>query len=41
MYAVWLSGRGGFTGHIPAEMCPGFPPPQSALVTAASGGKGL
>ena len=24
-----------------AEMCPGFPPPQAALVTAASGDKGL
>ena len=24
-----------------AEMCPGFPPPQVALVTAAAGDKGL
>ena len=24
-----------------AEMCPGFPPPQAALVTAAAGDKGL
>ena len=23
------------------EICPGFPPPQAALVTVASGGKGL
>ena len=23
-----------------AEICPGFPPPQAALVTVASGGKG-
>ena len=24
-----------------AEMCPGFPPPQAAFVTAAAGDKGL
>ena len=41
---VWLSpgGSGGFTGiSRHAEICPGFPPPQAALVTVASGGKGL
>ena len=43
MYVVWLSpaGCGGFTGiSRDAEMCSGFPPPQAALVTVASGGKG-
>ena len=41
---VWLSpaGCGGFTGiSRDAEMCSGFPPPQAALVTVASGEKGL
>ena len=41
---VWLSpgGSGGFTGiSRDAEMCPGFPPSQAALVTVASGEKGL
>ena len=40
MYVVWLSpaGCGGFTGiSRNAEMCSGFPPPQVALVTVASG----
>ena len=41
MYVVWLSpgGRGGFTGIISgyAEICPGFPPPQTALAITASG----
>ena len=44
MYVVWLSvgGSGGFTGiSRDAEICPGFPPPQAALVTVASGEKGL
>ena len=44
MYVVWLSpaGCGGFTGiSRDAEMCSGFPPPQAALVTVASGEKGL
>ena len=43
MYVVWLSpgGFGGFTGIFrDAEICPGFPPPQAALVTVASGEKG-
>ena len=42
MYVVWLSpaGCGGFTGiSRDAEMCSGFPPPQAALVTVASGKK--
>ena len=41
---VWLSpaGCGGFTGiSRDAEMFSGFPPPQAALVTVASGEKGL
>ena len=41
---VWLSpaGYGGFTGiSRNAEMCSGFPPPQAALDTVASGEKGL
>ena len=40
MYVVWLSpsGCGGFTGiSRDAQMCFGFPPPQAALVTVASG----
>ena len=44
MYVVWLSpgGSSGFTGiSRDAEICPGFPPPQAALVTVASGEKGL
>ena len=44
MYVVWLSpgGSGGFTGIFrDAEICPGFPPPQAALVIATSGEKGL
>ena len=44
MYVVWLSpaGCGGFTDIFrDAEICPGFPPPQAALVTGASGEKGL
>ena len=44
MYVVWLSagGSGGFAGiSRDAEICPGFPPPQAALVTVASGGRGL
>ena len=44
MYVVWLSpgGSGGFTGiSRDAEICPGFPPTQTALVTVASGQKGL
>ena len=44
MYVVWLSpgGFGGFTGIFQdAEICPGFPPPKAALVTVASGEKGL
>ena len=44
MYVVWLSpgGFGGFTGIFrDAEICPGFPPPKAALVTVASGEKGL
>ena len=44
MYVVWLSpaGCGGFTSIFrDAEMCSGFPPPQTALVTVASGEKGL
>ena len=44
MYVVWLlrAGCGGFTGiSWEAEMCSGFPPPQAALVTVASGEKGL
>ena len=43
MYVVWLSpgGSGGFTGIFRnAEICPGFPPPQAALVTVASVEKG-
>ena len=43
-YVVWLSpsGSGGFTGIFrDAEKCPGFPPPQVALVTVAPGEKGL
>ena len=30
-----------FGCRLPIEMCPGFPPPQAALVTAAAGDKGL
>ena len=44
MYVVWLSpgGSGGFTGIFrDAEICPGFPQPQTALVTVAPGGKGI
>ena len=44
MYVVWLSpaGCGGFTGiSRDAEMCSGFPPPQAALITGASGESGL
>ena len=44
MCVVWLSpaGCGCFTGiSRDAEMCSGFPPPQAALVTVASGKKGL
>ena len=44
MYVVWLSpgGFGGFTGMFrDAEICPSFPPPKAALVTVASGEKGL
>ena len=44
MYVVWLSpaGCGGFTGlSRDAEMCSGFPPRQAALVSVASGEKGL
>ena len=44
LYVVWLSpgGYGGFTGiSRDAEKCPGFPPPQAALVTVAFGEKGL
>ena len=44
MYVVWLSpgGSGGFTGiSRDAEIFPGFSPPQAALVTVASGEKGL
>ena len=44
MYEVWLSpaGCGGLTGiSRDAEMCSGFPPPQAAVVTVASGKKGL
>ena len=44
MYVVWLSpaGCGGFTGiSREAEICSGFPPPKTALVTVASGEKGL
>ena len=43
-YVVWLSpvGCGGFTGiSRDVEMCSGFPSPQAALVTVASGEKGL
>ena len=43
MYVVWLSPAGcdGFTGiSRDAEMCSGFPPPQAALVTVASGKRG-
>ena len=41
---VWLSpgGFGGFTCIFrDAEICSGFPPPKAALVTVASGEKGL
>ena len=41
---VWLSpgGSGGFTGIFrDAEICPGFPPPQTAVVTVTSGEKKL
>ena len=41
---VWLSpgGSGGFTSiSRDSEMCPGFPPPQAALVTVTSGEMGL
>ena len=44
MFVVWLSpgGSGGFTGiSWDAEICPGFPSPQVALITVASGGKEL
>ena len=44
MYVVWLSpgGFGVFTGIFRvAEICPGFLPPKAALVTVASGEKGL
>ena len=44
MYMVWLSPAGcrGFTAIFwEAEMCSGFPPPRTALVTVASGEKGL
>ena len=44
MYVVWLpkAGCGGFTGiSRDAEMCYGFSLPQAALVTVASGEKGL
>ena len=44
MYVVCLSpgGSGGFTGiSWDAEICPGFPPPQAALVIATSREKGL
>ena len=44
MYVVWLSpgGSGGFTGIFrDAEICPGFTPPQAALVIATSREKGL
>ena len=43
MYVVWPShaGCGGFTGiSRDAEMCSGFPPPQAALVSVASGENG-
>ena len=44
MYAVWLLPFGrvvsqAYSGN--AEMCPGIPPSQAALVTAAAGDKGL
>ena len=44
MYVIWLSsvGCGGFTGiSRDAEMCSGIPQPQVALVTVASGKRGL
>ena len=44
MFVVWLSPGGSvrFTGiSWDAEICPGFPPPQAALVTVASGEKEL
>ena len=44
MYVIWLSPAGcsGFTDiSRDVEMCTGFPPPQTALVTVASGEKVL
>ena len=42
MYVVSPDGFGGFTGIFrDAEICPGFPPPKAAIVTVASGEKGL
>ena len=43
-YVVWLSqgGSGGFTGIFrDVEICPGFPPPQAALVTVAPRERGF
>ena len=42
MYVVWRCRCGGFTGiSRVAEMCPGFPSHQTALVTVVSREKGL